>query len=102
MGEEWNALHDADAYGLGFDPVVDGQDFVVTDISIGSPLIEEGKTEVLVRFENFGEPRRMIYVLVQEPDGWKIDNIKAIHGEQIWSLRGVVASAWGWIGEEFY
>jgi hypothetical protein len=81
----WEALMEEDEYGLGFDPVVDGQDFAITEIAISEPEQAGKGAELVVEFENFGEPRLMIYTLINEA-GWLVHDIEAVHGDG-WRLR---------------
>lgn len=82
----WESLMEEDDYGLGFDPVVDGQDFDITEIAVSEPEAAGKGVEVVAEFENFGEPRVMIYTLVEEEEGWLVHDIEGMHGEG-WRLR---------------
>jgi len=87
---EWVALAERDPYGLGFDPVVDGQDFTITEFEVSEPAAYEDGVEIRVSFLNFGAPRSLVYRLVQQADGWAIDDIIS-EGENVWSLRELIA-----------
>jgi hypothetical protein len=82
----WLALENEDPYGLGFDPIVDGQDYEVTALEIAEPVPVKKGVEIRVTFRNFGEPRDLVYRLVEEPEGWRIDDIVAESDPQ-WRLR---------------
>ncbi|GLQ53469.1 hypothetical protein [Devosia nitrariae] len=82
----WELLMEQDDYGLGFDPVVDGQDFNIAGFAVSEPEPAGKGVEVTVEFENFGEPRVMIYTLIEEDEGWLVHDIEAVHGEG-WRLR---------------
>lgn len=81
----WELLMEEDELGLGFDPVVDGQDFDITGFAVSEPEPAGKGVEVLVEFENLGEPRVMIYTLVEE-EGWLVHDIEAMHSDG-WRLR---------------
>ncbi|WP_404403116.1 hypothetical protein [Pelagibacterium halotolerans] len=87
----WEAYLEEDPYGLGFSPIVDGQDFDLTAFEMGVAQTVDGRVEIAVRFENFGEPRELVYVLVDEPDGWAVDDIRSPGGEYPWSVREMLA-----------
>lgn len=72
---------------LGFDPVVDGQDFQMQDVTY-QPVANA----VIVRFTNFGASKTLIYDMVQQSGVWKIDNIRKPGGDG-WSVRGALAEA---------
>jgi hypothetical protein len=77
-----NALYDADskeANGeigrIDFDPFINGQDYEVTKVEIGEPVIAAGKALVKVNVVNFGEPDEFGLLLVKEDGGWKVDDV---------------------------
>lgn len=65
---------DGDIGRIDFDPYVNGQDYQITDLVIGEPLIAGGKAAVKVTFANMGTPQELGYLLVEE-DGWKVDDV---------------------------
>ena len=77
------ALYDRDAGltpegemgALGFDPFVDGQDFDIADFEVSAVAVEGNTATAEVSFTNFGEPRELIYDLVLEGGGWRIDDV---------------------------
>lgn len=94
-----NALYKADEDrtpegemgALDFDPYVDGQDFQLADLVIDEPAIEGDKATVKVTFTNMGEPREMLYSLVLEADGWKVDDLESLSGEYPYRLSEILA-----------
>jgi Protein of unknown function (DUF3828) len=75
---------------IDFDPIVDGQDWEITDVAVA--LTEEpadGKAEVTASFKNFGENVSLIYELKEEGGGWRVDNIRGAH----WTLRQLLADS---------
>lgn len=87
----WEAFLKEEPYGLGFSPIVDGQDFDLSDFETGPAERVEGGVEIPVRFRNFGEPRQLVYVLVEEPEGWAVHDIRRIDGDYPWSVREMLA-----------
>lgn len=100
--EALQALYDQDAENtpegemgaLGFDPYIDGQDFEITDLEIGTPEIEDDSALVDVTFSNFGEPRSLTYELVDE-DGWKIEDVVSHNPDNMYRLSEIFADAAG-------
>lgn len=94
-----NALYKADEErtpegemgALDFDPYVDGQDFQITDLAIDEPVLDGDKGTVTVRFRNFDQPREMVYSVVREADGWKVDDLKSVLGEYPYTLSEILA-----------
>jgi hypothetical protein len=75
--------------GLGFDPFINAQDFdTVTVDAIVVRRGEGGPTFADVRVTRFGEAVEMTYVLIEEPDGWKVDDIEWADADL--SLRGLL------------
>jgi hypothetical protein len=72
---------------LDFDPVVDGQDFQMQDVSY-QPVAGA----VIARFSNFGVAKTLIYDMVEQSGAWKIDNIRKPGGDG-WSVREKLAGA---------
>jgi len=57
------------------DPLYDAQDLEIRKFAIGKPSYESGKAKVVVTFENLGQNKTIIYVLVNGNAGWRIDDI---------------------------
>jgi len=68
---------------LDGDPLYNAQDIQITDFSVSAPEIAGGETRVTVHFKNIGKPARVIYVLSQTPDGWRIRDIRYDDGSSL-------------------
>lgn len=96
------ALYDNDAEitppgemgAISFDPYVDGQDFDLTELQIGTPTIVGAEAIVDVSFRNFGEPRSITFELVNE-NGWKINDVVSSNPENQYRLSEIFAEAAG-------
>ncbi|MDX2235753.1 MAG: DUF3828 domain-containing protein [Hyphomonadaceae bacterium] len=62
----------ADAQVLDFDPVLDGK-----TLELGPVAYEAAAAGVIARFDNAGEPRIVVYDLVEENGGWLIADIRS-------------------------
>jgi hypothetical protein len=71
---------------LSFDPFIEGQNALINDLTIGEPLVLGDRATVSVSFHNFDHASLMSLSLVQEPDGWKVDDVAALGGSQNWLL----------------
>lgn len=99
--EALNALYDADAENtpegeigaLDFDPYIDGQDFDLADLVIGTPEEADGRATVEVTFTNFGEPRHIVYDLVYENGGWRINDLAGENADFTYRLSEIFAEA---------
>lgn len=80
---------------LDFDPYIDGQDYQIDDLVIGEPVLSGNNAQVNVSFDNFGRPTALIYDLVFENDGWKIDDVASDLAEYPYRLSAIFAAAAG-------
>ena len=74
---------------LDGDPLYDAQDTDIKKFAIGKPSYADGKAKVKVTFENFGQPKSFVFILVNGRAGWRIENIEYGEGR---SLRGYLKS----------
>ena len=57
------------------DPLYDAQDMEIKNFSIGTASYENGKANVPVTFENLGDKKKLIFVLINSRSGWRISDI---------------------------
>jgi len=57
------------------DPLYDAQDFDIKNLVIGKAAIDADKAKVNVSFENLGEKKNLVFLLVNGKTGWKISDI---------------------------
>jgi hypothetical protein len=101
--EALQALYDRDADNtpdgemgaLSFDPFIDGQDFDIKAFSIDAVAIEGDIATAGVSFTNFGEPRQLVYDLVFEDGGWRIDDVASVTPGNEYRLSEIFADAAG-------
>ena len=72
---------------LDADPLYDAQDTDIKNFSVGQPKYEDGRAEVTVSFENFGEKQKIVFLLVSKDGTWKISDIKYSDGR---TLKGML------------
>jgi hypothetical protein len=75
---------------LDWDPVIAGQDGAATNLKIGKPRISGDRATVSVHFTN-GDAVSLIYSLVDEDGGWKVDDIEQQGGENPWKVSTQVS-----------
>jgi len=68
---------------LDGDPLYNAQDIQIKDFSVSAPESAAGETRVTVHFKNIGKPTRIVYVLRQTADGWKISDIRYDDGSSL-------------------
>ncbi|NVD38796.1 DUF3828 domain-containing protein [Ensifer sp. HO-A22] len=78
---------------IGFDPVINGQDWDIADLSVGKAEISDQTAIVTVRFENFSTPVTLRYSLIDEGGNWQVDDIESVEGDTRWRLSEIFANA---------
>jgi hypothetical protein len=74
---------------LDGDPLYNAQDVQIKDFSVSAPEMTGGpsrtgkEARVTVHFKNIGKPARIIYVLSQTADGWRISDIRYDDGSSL-------------------
>lgn len=71
---------------VDFDVFVNGQDYQLTDLKIGDPVPEGEGVKVAVTLKNFDEPQSLLFHLLKEGGGWKINDIKSLTPDNTWRL----------------
>ena len=77
---------------IDFDPYIDGQDYALTDLEIGDAKLEEGTATVEVTFVNLDRPTDLLFTLVEEDDGWKVDDVMPLHEKDRQSLKALLSA----------
>lgn len=57
------------------DPLYDAQDMEIRKFAIGKAVYDSGKARVNVSFENFGQQKTIVFVLVNGRSGWRIGDL---------------------------
>ena len=78
---------------IEFDPFIAGQDFDLTDFTIGTPATTDDTATVDVSFSNFETPVTLTYDLVWESDSWKIDDVMSTDADNPYMLSEIFAAA---------
>lgn len=86
---------DGEMGAISFDPYVDGQDFDLADFMIGAVEVDGEFAQAEVSFTNFGELRELVYFLVWEQDGWRIDDVASISKSNPYRLSDIFDEAAG-------
>jgi hypothetical protein len=75
---------------LDFDPFVNGQDYELTNVQIGTPEVSGQTAHATVTFDNFGDSNTLAIDMVEESDGWKVDDVASVAGEFQWKLSEIL------------
>jgi hypothetical protein len=71
-----DAVHSKKEVGaIDGDPLYDAQDMKIKKFEIHKPVQENGKAKVNVTFENLGEKKTIVFLLVNGTTGWRISDI---------------------------
>lgn len=73
---------------LDFDPLIDAQDYQLTNLNVATDaVVANSHATVRASFTNAGAPAEVVYDLVWEDGGWRVDNIRTSR----WDLRAITA-----------
>lgn len=73
---------------LDFDPLIGAQDYRITDLNVTTDGVVAGSHAVVrASFKNLGEQTDILYDMVWDGHGWRVDNIRG----RDWDLRQVAA-----------
>lgn len=78
---------------LDFDPVVNGQDFDLSDVEVTQTERTGEQALVAVSFSNMGTAQTLLFTLVATGDGWKIDEIESTEPGNEWKLTEILAAS---------
>ena len=77
---------DGAANVLAFNPFIGAQQALLRDLSISEPVVTGAKAIATVSFHNFDHSSLLALSLVQEADGWKVDDIASMGEGENWLL----------------
>jgi len=72
---------------LEMDPLYAAQDFEIKNFGVSPAVTRDGKSEVIVKFQNIGTDHQVIFSLVKTKGGWRIADIKYDDGR---TLSGIL------------
>lgn len=71
---------------LGFDPFIEGDNALLLDLAIGTPVVQGERALATVTFHNFDHTSLLAITMKREPDGWKVDDIASMGSDRNWLL----------------
>ena len=78
---------------VDFDVFVNGQDYELHDLAIGEPRPAVGQAaDVPVSFRNFDQPESLVFHVVKENGGWKINDIDALTDGNSWNFMQLLTA----------
>lgn len=81
-----DAVHSRGEVGaIDGDPLYNAQDMDIKKFAIGKPSYGDGKARVNVTFENFGQKKTIVFILINGRTGWRINDLDYSDGD---TLRG--------------
>ena len=72
---------------LDFDPLYDAQDFDIKDFSVALVSQQKDSAEVAASFKNIGTSEKIVFLLSNTAQGWRITDIKYSDGR---TLKGIL------------
>ena len=83
LDRELNRADPEETATLDFDPFYNAQETELGEIDIAVPKVSGSRVNAIVRLANFGEPIEIVYQLVQDAHGWRIDDILYSEGNTL-------------------
>jgi hypothetical protein len=78
---------------LDFDPFVNAQDWQISNVNVTTDSVAENSHAVVrASFQNGGSPQEVVYDLVWEGGGWRVDNVRSGGPPDGWDLRQIANS----------
>ena len=71
---------------LDFDPLYDAQDVDKKNFAVGKASVKDDRATVVATYTNWGEKKRITYLLKMQDGSWKIDDIKYQAGHSLLGL----------------
>src|SRR5215468_4412193 len=68
---------------LDFDPLYDAQDFDIKDFSVAVVAEQKDSAEVAASFKNIGKSEKIVFLLSNTAQGWRITDIKYSDGRTL-------------------
>ena len=68
---------------LDFDPLYDAQDFDIKDFSVVTVARQKDSAEVAATFKNIGTSEKVVFLLSNTAQGWRITDIKYSDGRTL-------------------
>lgn len=84
---------DGEIGALEFDPVVNAQDFDLSDVAVVETERTDARALVTASFTNVGTLQELLFTLVATADGWAIDEIESMQPGFEWKLTEILATA---------
>ena len=72
---------------LEFDPLYNAQDFEIKDFSVAVVSQKKDSAEVAASFKNMGKDEKIVFLLSNSAQGWRITDIKYSDGS---TLKGIL------------
>jgi hypothetical protein len=77
---------------LDFDPLIGAQDYQLTNLNVTNEAVVEGSTAVVrAAFDNAGAHQEIVYDMVWEGGGWRVNNVRGDTDGTAWDLRQIAA-----------
>lgn len=87
----WRRTQEVDPDGLDFDPFVNAQDWLISDVNVTTDsVVPQSHAVVRASFSNAGTHEEVAYDMVWEDGGWRVDNMRSGGPPDGWDLRQLV------------
>jgi hypothetical protein len=92
IAEAAAATNEDEVGPIDFDVFINGQDYELHDLKIGEPKPVGQGADVPVTFRNFEDPQSLVFHMVKEDGGWKINDIDALTDGNSWNFMQLLTT----------
>ena len=83
--------HRGEPCNLGFDVIINGQDWELKNLHVESANLDGDRASVIARFINIDSPQEIVYRFTRESGRWRIDDIEARSpADHRWTLSRIL------------
>jgi hypothetical protein len=85
-------MKDGDPEGIDFDVFVNAQDWQLSNLNVTTDsIVPQSHAVVRASFQNADSHQEVVYDMVWENNGWRIDNMRSGNGADAWDFRQLVS-----------
>ncbi|HYK64258.1 MAG TPA: DUF3828 domain-containing protein [Patescibacteria group bacterium] len=84
---------EGDAGTIDWDVFVDGNNWEISNLKITLVSRSEGRAVVQASLDNFRKPRRLLFDLIRENGGWRIDDVSSTRQGGRWTMSKILTHA---------
>jgi hypothetical protein len=90
---ERNSTPDGEVGKIDWDVFVDGQEWEIKELNVTLVSEAADRAQVSARFNNFAEPKEILFDLVREDGRWLVDDVQSTMKGGRWTMSKILTGA---------